>query len=151
VATKGIESSVEGSFSINKYGFIKLTLLYTYLNSALEKTDYLYPDDVLGKQMIFTPMHKGNFVFRWIKGQSFVEYQQLFVGRLFTTTDNSEFLPAFSLGNINIGHNFSIKKKLISTTFKLYNIWNSVYYTMPNYAMPRINYEISIRLKLKTK
>ena len=151
VSTKGLESSVEGIYSTKKSGLIKINLSYTYLRSTLSKTDYLYPEDVLGKQMIFTPKHKGNLILRWIKGRYFTEYQQSFSGRIYTTTDNTGYLNPFTIGNLSFGYNFNLKENTLNATFRLYNIWNSEYYTMPNYAMPGINYEISVHLKLKTK
>ena len=101
--------------------------------------------------MIFTPSHKGNLILRWIKDRYFAEYQQSFFGKIYTTTDNTESLNPFAIGNLSLGYNFNLKENTLNTTFRLYNIWNSEYHTMPNYAMPGINYEISVHLKLKTR
>lgn len=151
VITNGLETSVTGIFPLGKKGLLRSKLAYTYLDSRLQKTDYIYPDDILGKQMMFTPKHKGNMVLRWIIGNSFFEYQQSFIGQIFTTSDNTEFLEPYTLANMSVGHNFQLKNNSLNATFRLLNIWNTDYYVMPNYAMPGINYELSLHLKMKTK
>jgi iron complex outermembrane receptor protein len=148
VASSGLETFVEMKAKAGKNTFF-ITGGYTFLRSELTATDYPYAGDILGKQLMFTPLHKANLVFRWLFGDCFAEYKQGFTGRVYTTSDNSEWLDPFTVGNISAGYNFAVKKFPVSIGFGINNIFNTTYYLMPAYAMPGINYELTLNLKFR--
>ncbi len=151
VSTKGLETSLSFAGFYRKKSNLKVTAAYTFTKAVLVETDYQYADDILGKQLIFTPENKGNIVLRYIFNNYFVEYSQGFTGRVYYTSDNSQYLEPYTLADFGAGYNFSLKSLFFDLAFRAFNIWNVDYHLMPAYAMPGINFEISLKILFKTK
>jgi len=148
VHSYGIESNLEFQVKFKKKSMLYINLKYEFSESKITKSNYIYAEDVLGKQMIFSPMNSANIIGRYIYKNSFLEIQNEVVGKIFTTDDNSTFLNPYSLTNIAVGNTFLALNKSLVLTFKINNLWKTKYFVMPNYAMPGINFELNLLLKI---
>ena len=145
VESMGMESTLK-----NEYRFWKSRWRFEFsyaLNHVTMTKSALYDEEVLGKQMIFVPMHSGTALFRWSWKQWFAEYKQIFNGRVYTQADHGASIDPYALANFSIGYNFPVKKSMYSASARILNLWNSAYQLMPAYAMPGINYELSLTYK----
>jgi vitamin B12 transporter len=147
VSGQGVETEYQIKYAYKQHRF-KLTMAYTYTESLLRQSAIYTDESLWGKQMIFVPKNSAHSRLRWIRKRLFVEYQQAFYGEVFTQVDHSASLDHYWLSNVILGYNFKLKSSILSLNGKVLNIWNVPYQTMPAYAMPGINYELSVRYKL---
>jgi len=145
VWARGIETNIEYELNIKNWSF-SLKGSYNYTLSTIEKKNDNESDDIIGKQLILTPIHNGNISYKMSFKNIELEYLQEFIGERFTTTDNTDWLDAYSLGNIIINYSKKVVDKKFTIGFRFNNIWNTVYQSMPKYAMPGRNFEFSLRI-----
>lgn len=148
VSSEGLESGLLSEIKISNSTKFRLQSDYSFLKSIIKKSASANPEEIIGKQLIFVPKHKGNILARLIIKRYFIEYQHFFTGKIYTTTDQTESLNAYSTANFSTGYNFQIKKSSLNLTFRIQNLLNSTYQLMPGYAMPGIHYEISLKYSL---
>jgi iron complex outermembrane receptor protein len=77
----------------------------------------------------------------------FVEY----VGKRFTSSDNSRFMPAYSLHNATIGYGFKLFSVLAEMQFQLNNILDSSYQSIAWQPMPGRNFRLNLKLTMVKK
>ncbi len=145
VWARGIETSIKYDLTINNWSF-SLKGNYNYTLSTIEKKTNNQSDDIIGKQLILTPIHNGNIVYKMSFKSIELEYLHEFIGERFTTADNTEWLETYSLGNIILNYSKEVFTKKFTIGLRLNNIWNTVYQSMPTYAMPRRNFDFSLRI-----
>lgn len=148
VWARGIELFSNNKLLIgqNKY---ELNIGYTFSKStnSLETTENVQS---VGKQLIYVPLHNANGELRILYRGSFISYTQNFVGTRYTTTDNLQSIPFYSLGNIAIGTKYAVKKFLFSVLFKINNIGNVSYQAVEWMAMPGRNYQLALKIHFNT-
>jgi iron complex outermembrane receptor protein len=100
-----------------------------------------------GKQLIYVPFHKvtGTIDYRIQRFNAYI--QQLFNGKVFTTTDNSTDLDSYLVANIGLDYFFSYKTMPIKIGFKLNNIFNKYYENVAYRPMPNRNILTTITFK----
>jgi len=145
VWARGIETNIEYGLNIKNWNF-SLKGNYNYTLSTIEKKNNSESDDILSKQLILTPIHNGNIAYKMSYKSIELEYLQEFIGKRFTTADNTEWLKNYSLGNIILNYSKEVMDKKFTIGFRFNNIWGTVYQSMPMYAMPRRNFEFSLRI-----
>ena len=140
---RGVESSAKASFAKGNFLFT-LNASYTYAHSTYEN-EVTPGDNSLHKQLIYVPMNDvcGTFNITY-KRKYYLSYNQTFTGKRFTTEDNMNFLPDYTIGNINAGAMIKIKKVKANIQFSLLNIWSERYYPIEWMPMPEINYMVTI-------
>jgi outer membrane receptor protein involved in Fe transport len=129
----------------------KLGGSYSYIQSTLEKKAANEPESILHKQLILTPIHQANINFKLQYKAWGIEYLQDFVGKQYITADHSDWISRYTLGNIVFSWQDDVFKQPLSISFRWNNIWNAVYQTMPSYAMPLSNFELSLRFYFNQK
>lgn len=123
---------------------VKLSLHtnYTYTLTT-NKTKQTENNISYGKQLIYIPKHKANFLFNLQYKGFYFNYNFSATGKRYTTSSNEEIrhtLPAYFLHDANIG----IKIKKLNFQFKTYNLYNINYQTILWKPMPKRYYEIII-------
>ncbi len=150
VLSRGVESRLVYNWFHRDWLF-KSVVSYSWVHSTLEKKASNEPDEVLHKQLILTPEHQGNIQLKLrYKVWSFV-YSQNIVGKQYVTSDHTDSLSAYTLGNIALAYEKTGGAFPWSIRFRWNNIWNTVYQTMPGYAMPLQNYELIVSIKFSSK
>jgi iron complex outermembrane receptor protein len=150
VWARGLESSFSINKNMGKFKFSLAGLLVFSKSTIVEKNDN-ESDEVINKQLILTPQSEWNTNFKVAFKKFSFEYITKYVGARYTTSDNTEYLDSYLIGDIILNKNLFIKDQRIAIMFRLNNIWNTNYVSMPSYAMPLRNYEFSLRLYLNKK
>ncbi|WP_372744028.1 TonB-dependent receptor plug domain-containing protein [Lutibacter sp.] len=140
VLNKGLELTVIYKINLNKHYF-NLNANYSYTISKDKITKELLP---------YIPKHLFNSNLGYSFKKINIFYQQLYTGKVFTTTDNSEnyTVPAFSIGNL--GGSYSLLKTTNSTLdlgLKINNLFNKAYQVLPGRPMPNRNINFNINYK----
>jgi iron complex outermembrane receptor protein len=151
VLSRGLENRISYKLKISEKLSIGSRISYSWIRSTLEKKAENEPDDVLHKQLILTPEHQGNVQLKIIYGVWSFEYIQSIVGKQYITADHSDAMDAYTLGNVVFGYSGKSKRFPLSIYLRWNNIWKTVYQTMPGYAMPLANYELSTHLLINQK
>jgi vitamin B12 transporter len=73
----------------------------------------------------------------------------IYVSRRYITADNLQFLPGYSLTNLNLGGKFSSGGFDSEINLTLENIFNTNYQNIVWYPMPGRAYSLSVIIKLK--
>ena len=104
-------------------------------------------DDATNKQLFYVPYHKltSSISYSYKKFGSYV--QLLYTGEVFTTSDNNPkyILDDYAISNLGVDYNFS-KKNVFKIGFKVANLWNENYETLPNRFMPGRNLTLYLNL-----
>ena len=146
VWARGVENELSFSFPLKKI-FIKTTLSYSYTKSTKDNADFAN-DPAFNKQLIYVPLHKGLCTITMAYSGFTLYYGQSYSGKRFSETDNTKSVAPYSLGNISLGKNFTFRNQLLTLSFQVNNLWNSVYQVMEYYPMPLRNYQLNIAYKL---
>lgn len=121
---------------------------YTYARSTNQKTTS-ENDQSYQKQLIYVPEHRYFFTGKLLyKGYSFA-YNQSSTGKRYTTRDNSESLPGYSLGNIYLRKILVRNRHSIDMGLAVNNIWDVDYQSVQYNPMPGRHMEINIIYKFK--
>jgi iron complex outermembrane receptor protein len=104
-------------------------------------------DDKNNKQLFYVPYHKltagASYSFKRFNAY----YQFLFTGEVFTTSDNDAkyILSDYNVSNLGLDYNFS-EKDIIKIGFKMANLWNEKYESLPSRLMPGRNLTLYLNL-----
>ncbi len=105
-------------------------------------------DASVGKQLIYTPSHKVtlNAISQY---QGFeLTFETQYVGKVFTATDNSEFLHPYWLFNTSLSKYFTFNKHKFTLSAAVYNLANQTFYSVPLKPLPGRYFEFSLKLNL---
>lgn len=146
VWSRGWENSGKITLHHNDWNF-NFSGSYTFSLSSNEKASS--PTDVTaGRQLIYVPYENAQvFVKTDYKNITF-GYNQTYTGARYTLSDNSKFLPPYSLGNIIVSKVFKFSTNNLNIQFQAKNIFNVSYQTIEWRAMPGRNYLITLSLNI---
>lgn len=144
VWARGIEYNFKLNYKKNKVKF-NFSAQYNYILSSNEKVNQ-GNENTLGKQLIYVPVEKiiFNLGAEYKAFQIVVTYN--YNGFRYTTSDNSQYLNAYNLLNLDINKSFSIRKTKLNVFVQVNNITNTAYQVTAYYAMPGINFQTGIQL-----
>ncbi|MEN8251797.1 MAG: TonB-dependent receptor, partial [Bacteroidota bacterium] len=116
------------------------------LTRSINQTGLDSFDRSVGKQLAYVPVHKASFTaLTNIKSWSFV-MNASYTGKRYTTADNEEFLPAYTLLNLRIAKSFRWNKYQVNGCLSANNVLNTQYQSIENKAMPGINFSAGITI-----
>ena len=144
VWARGIETDLNMNFETAKTR-TEMTMQYSFVRSENRKVQ-VGNEALLNKQLLYVPLHKAVLQTKFHYKGFLAGYQQHFTGKRFTTSDNSNFLEAYSVGDIFFHKQFIIKKIRLNFNFKIKNIWNKTYQAIEWRPMPLRHYEIGVKL-----
>ncbi|MEZ5082149.1 MAG: TonB-dependent receptor [Bacteroidales bacterium] len=144
VWSRGVELDVNITYSLKSL-IIEWNSGYT-LSRSTNQTQLSSVDDSYQKQLRYVPEHRfyTNLSARyksWL-----LSYNQNITGLRYTTSDNSEFLEAYSLGNLTAGKKMNIKKVSLYCQVDVLNLWDTEYQTIPFYPTPGRNYKVTLQI-----
>ncbi len=89
------------------------------------------------KQMMYVPKLKHLVQFEIIHGNYKLQYIHQYVGQRFYTSDNSEALPDYQIGNVFLQKQLNLRiLKGLAFQFGIMNCWNQQYQNILNRPMP---------------
>ncbi len=147
VNSRGIEFRSTLKFILTKKIYTKTNFNFDYTKSEnVDATNANYQ-----KQLAYIPFYKlsGFIGFGYVN--TFIMLNGIWVGKRFTTSDNSDFIAKYGLLNIAINQNLMIKKNNASVFFRINNILNKSYQPVVWRPMPGINFELGITLKMERR
>ncbi|MCF2495528.1 TonB-dependent receptor plug domain-containing protein [Dyadobacter chenhuakuii] len=145
VLARGIEAQAGWRHQINDWKS-GINLGYALNKSAQEKAYDAYSSDIIGKQLVFVPMHSGNL-------NAFIQYkntrltgQAQTISKRFSTFDNTQFLEGYTLTNLLAEHTFVWDKIKMRLQGQINNLANTFYLNVRNNAMPGRSFALSLIL-----
>ncbi len=139
VVTNGIEvfEEIYTKYKNVEYGF-KVNYIYNYSTNK-----------VIKKQLIYTPYNIFNITATIKYQQWYAIFNYHYTGFRYTSTDNSFWLPSYTLINASIQKSFLYRNHIYTTSIVCNNILNSQYQTIENFAMPGRSLLIKIQFSNK--
>ncbi len=147
VWARGIETSYTVEKRWDKTSF-NIIARYHYTKSTNEKHQ-TEDDPSLGKQLIYTPLHKGNLNFTYNYNDFGITWSQQFTGKTFTTTDNDDSLPAFTTSNLSFQYKLDKKYGYLNLRVSANNLFDEDYEIIAWRPMPGRNYQFSLIISPK--
>jgi len=131
VETYGLESTLDLKYHLKEHQFA-IGGTYAYTVSKNKETDL---------QLIYVPKHKGTATFNYQYNRAAFYYQTLYVGEVFTLSDNNPkyILDAYLVSNIGLSYALG-KEKQFTLGAQIKNMYNENYQSVANRFMPGINY-----------
>ena len=147
VWARGIETSFSSS---RKWENISIELIarYHYTKSTNEQHQN-ENDPSIGKQLIYTPIHKGNFNLMFNYGRFGLSWIQQFTGSSYTSSDNISSLKGFTTSNITAHINFKKKYGSLKLRIAANNLFDKDYEIIAWRPMPGRNYQFSLNISPK--
>ncbi len=142
VFSRGVEAAFsvgyqQGDFKAN------LSLNYAYTRATNEES-YTPNDPTLGKQLIYTPMHKASAHVNVGYKNFYVALKQTFMGERFTTSTNNatrHALPYYLISDITLGYSWQSFDVFATVD----NLFNEYYQSVLWRPMPPRGYRLSLR------
>ena len=142
VWSRGVEYKLGTIYNAGKFK-VRLTGMYNYILSTNEKA--ATPNDVsYKKQLIYVPVQnaQGSVTVSY-KGTS-LTYVQVYTGYRYTTSDNTNYLEPYAIGNVHLAQMISFNKVRFKAYLQLNNVWNETYQVIAYRAMPMLNYQAGV-------
>ncbi|MCW2119589.1 TonB-dependent receptor [Flavobacterium sp. 7A] len=136
VKNKGLEITGHFRKKIKKHLF-DFDMAYAYTSAV---------DQIKQKKLIYVPYHKFTSTIDYSFANWSINYQLLFNGSVFITTDNSNKLKEYSVSNLSTFYKMD-KNEHYKIGFQVLNLFNKDYQTVEIRPMPGINYNFSLTIK----
>lgn len=149
VMSRGYESRLAISYQTKKIS-LQASGKYHFIRSINQNTN-INASSEIGKQLIYTPVHSlSNNISLIYKGFT-IRLNLSYYSIRYTTSDNTQFLPAYYVLNSECSKSFHIKKQEISLKFLWNNITGVDYQTVESRPMPPANFQFYIEWNLTDK
>lgn len=105
-------------------------------------------DNTTNNQLLYVPEHlfRSNLAYQYKKLVAFS--QLLYNGSVYTTTDNSDSLPGYVVGNMGLDYHWALKTKVkFILGLKVNNILNKNYQNVAYRPMPNRNFQLQLITK----
>lgn len=142
VWSRGAEYRVTINYPVRKFTFA-LNVMWNYTVSTTERTKSP-TDPSLHKQLIYTPMYKGNGSLSISYKKFSIIYNQKYVGYTITyiSTYYKSYLKPYLLSNIKASHLFMISEFKLQVFAGVNNLFDAPYQVIANRPMPGRNYQV---------
>lgn len=134
VVSKGIEAGLKLELTINQLR-LNYSLNYSFTQARNQKA-VSASDLSVGKQLIYVPAHAANQNIRFIFRQFTLNYTCAFTGKLFTSSDNSRYLPSFALHDFSVSKALIFRKSTLTLKLDVNNLFDKSYQVIAWQPMP---------------
>lgn len=143
VISQGIEVDVKVSLKTGKANW-SYAFGYAF-TSAENRKPISGNDESVEKQLIFVPKNTFNQNLKLNYRNFSLGYSMNFTGKRFTTSDNSRYMPAFTLHDLRVGKLVYVGKSTFEVNFTIFNLTGKNYQVIAWQPMPGRNYSFSMR------
>ena len=144
VQHQGVDASITLNKKIKEW---KLVFQSSY--QFVQAINKEVADESLDKQLIYTPENIYNWRLRVNRSDYWIQANYVFTGKRYITTSNSSFLPAYDIVNLSAGAKFKAKNdRWFHLQMDINNVFSKEYMSVVYRAMPRVNYQLSIKYLL---
>jgi len=142
VNTSGFESSLFWRYAVNNFR-LSIVSYYSHVKAIRLNTDDR------GKQLTYIP---GNQLKSSVQF-SFKNIYSLWItdvtGRIFTSADNTDFIPANTINNMTAGMKFDFSRIFLDASIRIDNIFNVSYETIKYYPQPGRSFLLAMSFTFK--
>lgn len=117
---------------------------YSYAKSSYQGINSPFDRDIIGKQLIYVPLHQGMVGIRTHLRQFSLGIQGQFTGTRFTTSDNTKHLAAFAVFNAQLTQKVQLLRHSACLSLHVNNVFNSLQLSLENKAMPGRNFALNL-------
>ncbi len=144
VLSKGAEVEFKWRKKYNKL-LMNYSLIYSQTHSSQQKEFGAYTKDIIGKQLIYVPVHviAGSSSANFKAFSTSVQYS-LNSKRYVTFDHSGRPFPAYLLLNASFNYKYPLKKSAFDFAFQVNNISNTVYPNLKKNAMPIRSFSLNI-------
>ena len=146
VQSLGAEFSTGFQLSITKNSILKTTANYVYTNAQIIERSVVESDDVLYKQLIYTPFHKANAFISYIYKKLDIGIHTEYTGKQYTRADNSDSIDGYFLLNVSATYKMDFSSVVCNFFVRGKNVLNAEYMQIQWYPVPPINFETGIKI-----
>jgi len=145
VNSSGFESSFSVKYTLNNLS-VNLNAGYSYTRAWEISAG---ASEVKGNQLIYIPINQANSALYIAYKNIYVTWMTNFIGRTYTSEDNSDYLNDYNINNFTGGVKFNLKDNFIDFRLKVENIFNTSYKTIAYYPQPGRIYFLILSLHFK--
>lgn len=141
VISKGIELQSDTKI---KLANINYQIGFNYALTSTQRVESKISSDAINRQMEYVPLH--NFsAFSSILYKKFTLFIDVnALPWMYSNETEDQIIDGYCLLNIAIAYNYSINNHHFNAQLKANNVLNVNYQSSFNYAMPRVNYKLSL-------
>jgi len=142
VESKGLELMTLWNYSL--FG-LKTESGFNYSYTSTERKKSYTITDAVGRQLEYVPLHSGNFYSTTSYKNTDVSIDCKYTDKQYTNEEDDNILSSYFLLNFSVGHQFKLNNKnKIKIKGMLNNILNTEYQSTFGFAMPGVNYRLSL-------
>ena len=145
VFSRGMETENKLVWQISNKSQWHLGLNTSYILATTE-TSHLANDGSISKQLPYSPRYSGQLNLGFAYRQLYFNYNHTYTGYRFITTDESEYLPDYNIGNLQLMYSTQIHHYPIQFNLQCNNIWNTSYQIIASRPMPSMNWLLGVRV-----
>ncbi len=146
--TSGIESIMSLSYSSSKINLL-IKADYTFNRAVSANSFNSVENEKLKKnQLIYVPANKLNTMLKVKWEQFYSTFSSNIVSKRYITPDNSQYLPGYTISNLDFGMLLTKRITSYDFIFSVDNVFNSNYQNIAWYPMPGRSFSLSIIFKL---
>lgn len=147
VLSRGLEFSQNLRWEAHQNWIANLKIQYN-----LVKSTRIAPNNVslAQKQLIYTPVHNGHArIAVSYKKHTNLSYHHTITGQRFINNENTEVLPLFHVGALELSHQLECKTLTVKLYGKINNLWGVDYQVLANRPMPWQQFQVGLIFKYK--
>jgi iron complex outermembrane receptor protein len=144
VKTKGIESSLSYENKFENWN-LSFEINYTWCQSTTARTDEIYGEQLIGKQLMYAPEHITGMMLSANYRSYGVTTHNAYTGVRYTTGDNASKLNSYMTTDMIVEKQIVFKKQSMQCYVKASNLFNSIYQVMAYRPTPGRWYSIGIK------
>lgn len=143
VLSRGVETNLSTKGKLGKLSY-HFAASYAYTSSLNYGNQQTWGRNSYKKQLVYIPLHSGN-IFAGIEFKGFsLTWQHNYYSERYTTSSNEitrrDWLYPYFMNDLSLGKTLRFSKIQVSTTFKVYNVFNETYHSILYRPMPKRNY-----------
>jgi len=139
VINKGIEINAKYKMKQNLFYFAfnsQSAFNNSYKDSKTEKT-----------QLIYTPKFRSTMSLQFSYKKNHLEWQSIYNSKIYTSSDNTQFLTSYFIHNASVGHTIPIKNDIkINIGLTIGNIFNRYFQTVAGRMMTPRNFQLFTKI-----
>jgi iron complex outermembrane receptor protein len=143
VVARGIEFNTDLTYARNQWR-TGVRVGYALTRSSQERAYDTYSQDVVGKQLVYVPVHTGNLNAYAQRGKTRLTVQMQATSRRYITFDNSQFFKGTTLTNVLLEHTAKFASVPIRMQGQVNNVFDALVIGVKRNALPGRNWAVNL-------
>ncbi|MBD2700028.1 TonB-dependent receptor plug domain-containing protein [Spirosoma sp. BT702] len=143
VVARGLELTTTLTYTRNGWQ-AGLRAGYAYTRASQERVYDTYAQDVVGKQLVYVPMHTGTFNVYVQRTKTRLTVQTQTSSRRYVTFDNTQFFKGVTLANVLLEHLMKLGPVPVRVQGQANNVFDALAISAKRNALPGRNWAINL-------